>query len=99
MARLYGRFDAQGHSRPAGSLSSKHPQAKWDGFSTLLQSINQVRNNRPPEPDPAWIPLLSSEFVREFATVEASRKPYLLDYVRLHDRLAGAGAAARKCAR
>jgi hypothetical protein len=63
----------------AGSLANKQPQAKWDAFSTLLQYINQVRANRPPEPDPAWIPLLTSEFVRDFATVEASRKQYLLD--------------------
>jgi hypothetical protein len=63
----------------AGSLADKQPQAKLDGFSTLLQRINQVRNNRPPESDPAWIPLLTSEFVREYATVEASRKQYLLD--------------------
>lgn len=63
----------------AGSLANKQPQAKWDGFSTLLQRINQVRNNRPPELDPAWIPLLTSEFAREFATVEAPRKQYLLD--------------------
>ena len=63
----------------AGSLASKQPQAKWDAFSTLLERINQVRNNRPPEPDPAWIPLLTSEFVREFATVEVPRRQYLLD--------------------
>jgi hypothetical protein len=63
----------------AGSLANKQPQAKWDGFSTLLQRINQVRNNRPLESDPAWVPLLTGEFVREYATVEASRKQYLLD--------------------
>lgn len=63
----------------AGSLADRQPQAKWDGFSTLLQRINQVRNSRPPQSDPAWVPLLTSEFVREYATVEASRKQYLLD--------------------
>ena len=63
----------------AGSLANKQPRAKWDAFSTLLQHINQVRANRPPEPDPAWIPMLTSEFVREFATVEVPRQQYLLD--------------------
>jgi hypothetical protein len=63
----------------AGSLANKQPQAKWDAFSTLLQHLNQVRNNRPPEPDPAWIPLLTGEFVREFAAVDFPRKQYLLD--------------------
>jgi hypothetical protein len=63
----------------AGSLAGKHPQAKWDGFATLLERVNQGRYDRPPEPDPAWIPLLTSEFVRAFATVEAQRKQYLLD--------------------
>lgn len=63
----------------AVSLASKQPQAKWDGFSTLLERISQVRNNRPPEPDPAWIPLLTKEFAHEFPTIEATRKQYLLD--------------------
>ena len=63
----------------ATSLANKQSQAKWDGFSTLLQRINQVRSDRPPEPDPAWIPLLTTDFTREFATVEAPRKQYLLD--------------------
>ena len=63
----------------AASLANKQTPVKWEAFSTLLQRINQVRNNRPPEPDPAWIPLLTSEFTREFAGVEASRKQYLLD--------------------
>jgi hypothetical protein len=63
----------------AASLANKQPQAKWDGFLALLDRINQMRNNRPPEPDPAWIPILTSEFMREFAAVETARKQYLLD--------------------
>jgi hypothetical protein len=63
----------------AGSLANKQPPAKWEAFATLLQHINQVRANRPPEPDPAWIPLLTSEFVRAFPAVEAPRKQYMLD--------------------
>lgn len=63
----------------AGSLSIKQAPAKWDAVSTLLERINQVRNNRPPEPDPVWIPVLTSEFVREFMSVEVSRRQYLLD--------------------
>jgi len=66
-------------ARLAGSLANKQPRAKWDGFATLLQHINQVRSDRPSEPDPAWIPLLTSEFAREFAAVEAPRKQSLLD--------------------
>ena len=63
----------------AGSLANKQPRAKWDGFATLLQHIGQVRNNRAPEPDPAWIPLLTTEFVRSFPMVEVPRQQYLLD--------------------
>jgi hypothetical protein len=63
----------------AGSLANKEPQAKAEAFATLLQRINQIRNDRPPEPDPAWIGLLTTEFTREFAKVEPARKQYLLD--------------------
>lgn len=63
----------------AGSLASKQGAAKWDAFATLLQRINQMRSNRPPTPDPVWIPLLTATFVREFASVEPARKQYLLD--------------------
>lgn len=63
----------------AGSLASKQESARWDAMVTLLQRINQVRNNRPPEPDPAWIPLLTAVFVRDFASVEPARRQYLLD--------------------
>jgi hypothetical protein len=63
----------------ATSLAAKQPAAKWEAFATLLQRINQVRNNRPPEPDPAWVPLLTTAFVRDFAGVEPARKQYLLD--------------------
>ncbi len=63
----------------AASLANKQPKPKWDAFSTLLQRINQVRSDRPQGPDPAWIPLLTAQFTREFATVEPSRKQYLLD--------------------
>jgi hypothetical protein len=63
----------------AGSLSSKQPQAKWDAFATLLQHVSQVRNDRPAEPDPAWIPLLTREFVGAFPAIEVSRKQYFID--------------------
>jgi hypothetical protein len=63
----------------AGSLGSKQESAKWDAFATLLQRINQVRSNRPPAPDPAWIPLLTAGFTRDFASVEPARRQYLLD--------------------
>ena len=63
----------------AGSLSSKQSQAKWDAFATLLQHVNQVRNDRPAEPDPAWIPLLTREFVGAFPAIEVSRKQYFID--------------------
>lgn len=62
-----------------GSLGSKQEAAKWEGVATLLQRINQVRSNRPPAPDPVWIPLLTATFLREFASVEPLRKQYLLD--------------------
>jgi hypothetical protein len=78
-ARLYRRSMGNATAALAASLANKQPQAKWDGFLALLERINQVRNNRPHEPDPVWTPLLTSEFVREFATVEVSRKQYLLD--------------------
>jgi hypothetical protein len=63
----------------AGSLANKQPPAKWDSYAALLQGINQVRSNRPPEPDPAWIPLLTADFVRNFQAVEVPRRQYLLD--------------------
>lgn len=63
----------------AGSLASKQESAKWDAFAALLQRINQVRSNRPPEPDPSWIPELTAVFTRDFASVEPARKQYLLD--------------------
>ena len=63
----------------AGGLAAKQESAKWDAFATLLQRINQVRSNRPPAPDPPWIPLLAAVFTREFAAVEPARKRYLLD--------------------
>jgi hypothetical protein len=63
----------------AGSLGSKQPAARWEAFATLLQRIQQLRNSRPPAPDPAWTPLLIAEFVRDFAAVETARKQYLLD--------------------
>jgi hypothetical protein len=56
----------------AGSLASKRPPAKSEAFATLLQRLNQ-------EPNPAWVPLLTREFVSSFAAVEVSRKQYLLD--------------------
>ena len=65
----------------AASLASKPPQAKVEGFVALLQYVNQVRADRPPESDPAWIPQLTGEFVREFPNVEVSRQQYLLDQV------------------
>ena len=32
-----------------------------------------------PQPDPAWIPLLTADFVRSFPAVEVQRQRYLLD--------------------
>ena len=63
----------------AASLPNKQTPAKWDALATLLQRVDQVRVNRPPEPDPDWIPLLTREFVHEYANVEPARKQYLLD--------------------
>ncbi len=63
----------------AGSLASKQESAKWDAFAALLQRINQMRSNRPPTPDPSWIPLLTAAFSRDYASVEPARKQYLLD--------------------
>jgi hypothetical protein len=63
----------------AGSLAAKQGPAKWEAVATLLQRIKQMRSDRPSTPDPVWIPLLTSTFVREFASVEPARKQYLLD--------------------
>src|SRR5262249_40857663 len=63
----------------ASSLSAKQPNPKWDAFTTLLEGINQVRNNQPPQPDPAWIPQLTTELVHDFGTIEPSRRKPLLD--------------------
>jgi hypothetical protein len=61
----------------AGSLANKPPPAKWDAFATLLARIAQVRSDR--HPDPAWIAQFTAEFVGEYPSVEAARKPYLLE--------------------
>ena len=63
----------------AASLPDKQPEPKWNAFAALLQHINQARIDRPHDPDPFWIPLLATEFTRDFAAVEAPRKQYLLE--------------------
>ena len=66
-------------ARLAASLDAKQGSAKWDAIATLLQRISQVRVNRPPEPDPAWIPQLSRAFVQNYASLDVPRRQYLLD--------------------
>ena len=66
-------------ARLAASLDTKQGSAKWDAVATLLQRISQVRVNRPPEPDPAWIPQLSRVFVQNYASLDVPRRQYLLD--------------------
>ncbi|MDE3165701.1 MAG: hypothetical protein KGN36_07845, partial [Acidobacteriota bacterium] len=63
----------------AASLPAKQPEPKWTAFATLLQRVQQVRVNRPPQPDPVWIPALAAEFVRSYPSVEVPRQRYLLD--------------------
>jgi hypothetical protein len=63
----------------AGSLAGKQQEAKSEAFWTLLQEVNQLRVNRPQDPDPAWIPMVAGEFMRDFAGIETSRKQSLLD--------------------
>ena len=63
----------------ASSLPRKDPEPKWTAFATLLQCLNQTRSDRPAQPDPAWIPILITEFARSFADIEEGRKQYLLD--------------------
>jgi len=63
----------------AASMSNKQPAPKAEAFVTLFQRVQQLRVDRPPQPDPAWLPLVSSTFVRDFESVETARKPYLLE--------------------
>jgi len=63
----------------AASLGNKLAAVKAEALLTLLGRVQQTRSNRPPQPDPAWIPVLSAEFVRAFPSLDAARKPYLLE--------------------
>jgi hypothetical protein len=61
----------------AASLAAKQAEPKWTAFTTLLQRIAQVRSSQPPQPDPAWIPTLSTEFANSYAGIEKTRRATL----------------------
>jgi len=63
----------------AASVADKQPAAKAEAFVTLFQYVQQRRVNRPPQPDPAWLPAVSRTFVRDFESVEIARRQYLLE--------------------
>jgi hypothetical protein len=63
----------------AGSLPQKQAEPKATAFATLLQYIQQLGYNQPPQPAPEWTPALAQEFVHYFPSVEVSRQRYLLD--------------------
>jgi hypothetical protein len=63
----------------AASVADKQPAAKAEAFVTLFQYVQQRRVNRPPQPEPAWLPAVSRTFVRDFDSVELARKQYLLE--------------------
>jgi hypothetical protein len=50
----------------AASLPSKHAEPKWTALATLLNRVAQIRLNPSPQPDPAWIPILTAEFVSSY---------------------------------
>jgi len=63
----------------AASVASKEPAAKAEAFVTLFQYVQQLHVNRPPQPDPAWLPAVSRTFVRDYDSVEPARQRYLLE--------------------
>jgi hypothetical protein len=63
----------------AASVADKQPAAKAEAFVTLFQYVQQRRVNRPPQPEPPWLPAVSRTFVHDFDSVELARKQYLLE--------------------
>jgi hypothetical protein len=63
----------------AGSLAKKQPAAKTEAFLALLQYVRQHRSDHPAQSEPAWLPLLTESFIRDFASVETARQQYLLE--------------------
>jgi hypothetical protein len=61
----------------AASLSSKQAEPKWTAFATSLDRVTQVRLNQSPQPDPAWIPTLTAEFVGAYVEKEMARRQTL----------------------
>jgi hypothetical protein len=62
----------------AASLPRKAGYAKTGAFQTLIAHVQQIRANRPPEPDPDWVPLLRGEFTKYFASTEIPLQRHLL---------------------
>ena len=60
------------------SLTKKQPGTKTVALATLLNHIQQVRYSQPPEPDPAWTPVLKREFIQSFSNIEVAPQQYLL---------------------
>jgi len=63
----------------AGSVSRKESGVRWTALIALLEYIRQRHMDQPPQPDPSWLPLLTTEFVSEFKNADVGRKAYLLD--------------------
>jgi hypothetical protein len=61
----------------AASLPSKQAEPKWTAFNTLLQRVAQVRASQPPQPDPAWIPTLTAEFLSSYLGKEMAQRQTL----------------------
>jgi hypothetical protein len=56
----------------AASLASKEGEKRTVAFETLLELVQQTH------PPPEWTPMLKSEFVKSYATIETSRQRQLL---------------------
>lgn len=61
-----------------GSLTKKKSEPKTIALATLLNHIQQVRYAQPPEPDPAWAPIMKREFIQSFSNIEVAPQQFLL---------------------
>ena len=69
---------AQAAAALAASLARKQPEPKTTAFAALMQRVQQVRGDNPPQPDPDWLPAVKNEFIKAYPTLDAQEKRSLL---------------------
>jgi hypothetical protein len=61
----------------AASLAGKQGVPKAVAFQTLIDRVQQIRNN-PGQAEPEWLPAVKAELLRSYAGMEALQKRHLL---------------------